>query len=49
MDALLRWKAITIKFKGVFYEGDRYTIRTFSIIDEFVLDPESGELIVRFI
>ena len=48
MDALLRWKAITIKFKGVFYEGDRYTIRAFSIIDEFVLDPESGELIVRF-
>lgn len=48
MDALLRWKAITIKFKGVFYEGDRYTIRAFSIIDEFVLDPSSGQLTVKF-
>ncbi len=46
--ALKKWKAISINFEGIFYEGDTYTIRGFSIIDEYVLCPKSGQLTVRF-
>lgn len=48
MFALKRWKALSINFNGVFYEGDGHTIRYFSVIDEVVLRKESGELTVRF-
>lgn len=48
MGAVKRWKAITINFEGIFYEGDGYTMRGFSIIDEYKLHKETGELIIRF-
>lgn len=48
MKAIKKWKSISINFEGVFYEGDGYTIRGFSIIDEYVLRKETGELTVKF-
>lgn len=48
LKSLRRWQSISINFEGVFYEGDGYTIRGFSIIEEFVLRKDSGELTIRF-
>ena len=48
MNAIKKWQSIAINFEGVFYEGDGYTIRGFSIIDEYTLRKETGELTVRF-
>jgi hypothetical protein len=48
MNALKKWQSISINFEGVFYEDDGYTIRGFSIIDEYILRKETGELFVRF-
>jgi hypothetical protein len=48
MTSLRKWKSVAIHFEGVFFEGDSYKIRGFSIIDEYVLDKESKELYIRF-
>jgi hypothetical protein len=48
MESLELWQAISIHFEGVFYEGAGHTVRYFSIIDECVLNKETGELVVRF-
>ena len=48
MLALRRWKSIFIKFEGVFFEGDRYTVRYFSVIDSVVFDKQDGELAIDF-
>lgn len=48
MFALKRWKAIYIRFEGVFYENDHYTIKYFSIIDYVSLDKETNKLTIRF-
>lgn len=48
MKALKVWKSVSINFEGVFYEGDAHTIRYFSVIDEVVLNKETGALMVRF-
>lgn len=48
MTSLKKWKAITLTFDGVFYEGDGHTVRYFSVIDEVILRKESGELSIRF-
>ena len=48
MKSLERWKAISIKFKGVFYEGEQYTYRMFSIIDDFTLYEDTGKLEISF-
>lgn len=48
MESLKRWKSIAIFFDGVFYEGGGYVSKGFSIIDEYTLHKESGELIIRF-
>jgi hypothetical protein len=47
MLALERWISVTIKFEGVFFEGDGYTSRIFHVIDEAVL-RDDGKLHVRF-
>ncbi len=48
MLALRRWKAIFIKFEGIFLEGDRRTIRYFSVIDSVIFDKKSGDLAIDF-
>jgi hypothetical protein len=48
MLALKRWKAIYIRFEGVFYEDENYTIKYFSIIDYVSLDKETNKLCIRF-
>jgi len=48
MVALKRWKAIFIYFEGVFFDDSGYSRRGFSIIDEFVLNEETGKLTIRF-
>jgi hypothetical protein len=48
MTSLRKWKAIAINFEGMFFEGDGHTIRGFSIIDEFILRPQTRALTIRF-
>jgi hypothetical protein len=48
MLALRRWKAIFIKFEGIFLEGDRRTIRYFSVIDSVIFDKKTGGLAIDF-
>lgn len=48
MAGLERWKGVTIKFDGVFYDGDNYTTRLFGIIEDVILDKETGKLLIRF-
>jgi hypothetical protein len=48
MDSLKKWKAISIHYEGVFYEGDGYTIRGFSVLDEYVLRKDTKVLLLRF-
>jgi hypothetical protein len=48
MSSIEKWKAIDIKFEGIFFEGDKYTIRGFSIIDEYELQPDTKLLRIRF-
>jgi len=48
MRAIKRWKSIAINFEGLFYYGDGYTIRGFSVIDEYILRKDTGELIIKF-
>ena len=48
MEALRRWKSLTISFKGVFYENDNHTERHFSKIDDVILDSKTKQLYIRF-
>ena len=48
MKALKKWKSISIYFEGTFYEKDNYTIRGFSIIDDYILDTVKKQLFIRF-
>lgn len=48
MSSLKKWKAVSIHFEGVFYEGDGHTIRGFSVLDEYVLRKETKVLKLRF-
>ena len=48
MSSLLRWKAIYIKFEGMFYANDEYTTRVFSIIDKFTLYRKTKLLEIKF-
>ena len=48
MLALKKWKAIYIRFEGVFYDHDHYTIKYFSIIDYVSLNKETNKLTIRF-
>lgn len=48
MLALERWKNLVIKFDGVFYEGDGYTFRLFSVIDDIILERKTKKLFIRF-
>lgn len=46
--ALEKWKALSIKFEGIFYEGDNYTYRLFSVLDDVILNKETNELYIKF-
>ncbi len=48
MLALKRWKAIYIKFEGIFFERDNHTIKYFSIIDFVSLDKKTNQLSIKF-
>jgi len=47
-NSLKKWKALTIFFEGVFFEGESYTMRGFSIIDEFCIDRETKKISIEF-
>ena len=46
--ALEKWKSIVIKFEGIFYEGDNYTLRYFGVRDNVKLDKETRLLSLQF-
>jgi hypothetical protein len=46
--SLKKWKALYINFKGIFYEGDNYTERVFSVIDDIIHNPATKVLTIRF-
>ncbi len=48
MLALKRWKAIYIKFEGIFFERDNHTIKYFSILDFVSLDKKTNKLSIKF-
>lgn len=49
MLALKRWKAITIKFEGVFLEAlNNFSVRYFAIIDSVILDKITKKLSIKF-
>lgn len=48
MLALKRWKAIYIRFEGIFCETENCTIKYFSIIDYVSLDKKTNKLIIEF-
>lgn len=48
MLSLKKWKAIFIKFEGVFTEGDNNTIKYFSILDFVSLDKKTKKLFIKF-
>lgn len=47
MISLKKWKSVSIHFEGIFYEGDAYRIKGFSIIDEYDLNKETKELYIK--
>jgi hypothetical protein len=49
MLSLKRWKAITIRFEGIFLEKDlNLTLKYFSVVDTISLDKKTNELHIRF-
>jgi hypothetical protein len=48
MLSLKRWESTSISFEGIFYEGDRYTIRYFHVLDDIIFDPETKKLYIKF-
>jgi hypothetical protein len=48
MLSLKKWKAILIKFEGIFYEKDNYTLRYFSVLDNVVLNGKNQRLYLKF-
>lgn len=48
MLALKRWKAIFIKFEGVFVEGDNLTVKYFAVLDLVSLDRKTNKLTISF-
>lgn len=50
MLALKRWKAIYIRYEGIFFDRNTstYTIKYFSILDYVSLDKQTNELVIKF-
>ena len=48
MKALRRWQSLSILFEGVFFDGEGHVEKGFSVVDEYTLYKESGELEIRF-
>jgi len=47
-DACERWINVTVKFKGTFYDGKRYEILQFNIINDWWIDKTTGHLRIEF-
>lgn len=47
-DACERWINVTVKFKGTFYDGKRYEILQFNIINDWWVDKTTGHLRIEF-
>jgi len=47
MASLIRWKNMTIEFKGTFFENDEYSERYFGVIDDVIHKPGQRELYIR--
>lgn len=47
MASLIRWKNMTIEFKGSFFENDGYSERYFGVIDDVIHKPGQRELYIR--
>lgn len=48
MDSIKKWKSVSIYFEGLFYGESGYMVRGFSIIDQYNLNKETGELTIKF-
>ena len=46
-ESLERWKGVSIKFKGTFYDGKDYISIGFGIIDTYKIDRENKRVFVR--
>lgn len=46
--SLKKWASLLIDFDGLFFDGNGYTSRVFHILDEVVLQKETGELKIKF-
>lgn len=48
LNSLKKWQSLSINFSGIFYEGDKHTMRFFSIIDDVIFTEETKELYIKF-
>ena len=46
--SLKKWASLLIDFDGLFFDGNGYTSRVFHILDEIVLQKETGKLKIKF-
>jgi hypothetical protein len=47
-DCCERWINVTVKFKGTFYDGKRYEVLQFNIINHWWIDKETRHLHIEF-
>jgi hypothetical protein len=48
MKSLKKWNGISIKFEGIFYEGDGWSFRLFHVIEDVIFKEEEKKLVIRF-
>lgn len=48
LTSIQRWHEISIKFDGIFFDGENYTTRGFHIIESYSFDHKSGEINIKF-
>ncbi len=48
LKSLERWHNLSIKFEGVFFDGENYTTRGFHIIDSYKFDHKTGKITIKF-
>jgi len=48
LKSLERWHGISVKFEGIFFNGENHTTRGFHIIDSYKFDHKTGEIMIRF-
>lgn len=48
-ESMSRWKRVTLSFKGTFYDGKKYKIKEFSIINDWhVVDGDDKKITIEF-